>query len=49
MAVEDQAKSQGVGKWSKDPETSHVRNIKYNIDNASNFVDSFRQKPIDGN
>ncbi len=48
MALEDQAKSQGVGKWSKDPETNHIRSIKYNIDNPSNFVDSFRQKPIDG-
>lgn len=47
VALEDQAKSQGLGKWSKDPETNHVRNIKYNIENASNFVDSFRQKPID--
>lgn len=47
VALEDQAKSQSLGKWSKDAETDHVRNIKYTLDNTTNFVDSFRQKPID--
>lgn len=48
MALEEQAKAQNLGKWSKDPEESHIRNMKYTIENATNFVDSFRQKPIDG-
>jgi staphylococcal nuclease domain-containing protein 1 len=47
VALEEQAKQQGVGKWSKDPEADHVRQLKSTIENASNFVDSFRQKPID--
>ena len=48
VALEDQAKSQGLGKWSKDPESDHVRNLKYTIENPTNFVDSLRQKPVDG-
>jgi hypothetical protein len=48
VALEDQAKSQSLGKWSKDAEESHIRNIKYTIENASNFVNSFHQKPVDG-
>lgn len=48
MALEDQAKSQCLGKWSKDPETNHIRQIKYNVENAKSFVDSFHQKPVDG-
>ncbi len=45
--LEEQAKSLGVGKWAKDNADSHVRNLKYTIENASNFVDSFRKKPVD--
>ena len=47
VALEEQAKSAGKGKWSKDAESAHVRSIKYSVENASNFVDSHRQKPID--
>ena len=49
VALEDQAKSQGLGKWGKESDANnHIRNIKYTIDNPSNFVASFHQKPIDG-
>jgi len=48
VALEDQAKSQGVGKWAKDTtDAQHVRNLKYTLENATNFVDSFRKKPVD--
>ena len=47
IALEEQAKSQAVGKWSKDAEADHVRQIKYSIDNPKHFVDSQRQKPVD--
>lgn len=47
VSLEDHAKSNNLGKWSKDAESDHVRNIKYTLDNPTNFVDSFRQKPID--
>ncbi len=49
IALEDHAKSQGIGKWCKESDgNSHIRNIKYTIDNPTNFVDSFHQKPLDG-
>lgn len=48
VALEEQAKSAGLGKWSKDSEASHVRDIKYTLENAKSFVDSHKQKPIDG-
>ena len=48
VALEEQAKSACLGKWSKDPEASHVRDIKYTLENARNFVDIHKQKPIDG-
>lgn len=47
VALEEQAKSSGLGKWSKDPEASHVRDVKYTLENAKSFVDSHKQKPID--
>ena len=51
VALEDLAKSQGKGRWSKsDTEAQHVRNIKWNVgENPTNFVDSFHYKPINGN
>lgn len=47
VSLEDSAKSSGLGKWSKDSEAEHVRNIKYTLENPTGFVDSFRQKPVD--
>jgi len=37
VALEEQAKSAGLGKWSKDLESEHVRNVKYTLDNAKTF------------
>jgi staphylococcal nuclease domain-containing protein 1 len=48
IALEDQAKSHNLGKWSKSPESEHVRDVKYTLENPTNFVDSFRQKTVDG-
>jgi hypothetical protein len=48
VALEENAKSQNLGKWSKNNESDHVRDVKYTIENSTNFVDSHRQKPIDG-
>ncbi len=47
VALEDQAKNQAVGKWSRDLEADHVRNVKYTLDNPKHFVDSLKQKPVD--
>jgi staphylococcal nuclease domain-containing protein 1 len=47
VALEDHAKNQGVGKWSKDAEADHIRNVKYTIDNPKHFVDSLKQKPVE--
>ena len=48
VALEDQAKSHKLGKWSQTPESEHIRDVKYTLDNPTNFVDSFRQKTVDG-
>jgi len=47
IALEDHAKSLSLGKWSKDSDSDHVRNVKYTLDNARTFVDSLKQKPVD--
>lgn len=47
--LEDAAKAAGKGKWSKDAENGRiVRNIKWNVENPRNFVDSFHHKPVEG-
>lgn len=48
IALEDHAKSQNLGKWSKSPESDHVRDVKYTLENPTHFVDSFKQKPQEG-
>ncbi|RNA25196.1 staphylococcal nuclease domain-containing 1-like [Brachionus plicatilis] len=47
VALEDQAKAKNLGKWSKEPDTEHIRDIKYTLENPGAFVDSFAQKPQD--
>jgi staphylococcal nuclease domain-containing protein 1 len=47
VAIEEQAKSSCLGKWSKDSESDHVRNMKYSLENPKTFVDSLKQKPVD--
>jgi staphylococcal nuclease domain-containing protein 1 len=45
IALEEEAKSHSLGKWSKtEPESDHVRDVKYTLDNPTHFVDSFKQK-----
>lgn len=48
IALEDQAKSQNLGKWSKSPESEHIRDMKFSIENPTHFVDSFKQRPQEG-
>ena len=48
IALEDHAKSQNVGKWSKSPESEHIRDVKYTLENPTHFVDSFKQKAQEG-
>lgn len=47
VALEEQAKSSCLGKWSKDSDSDHVRNVKYTLENPRSFVDSLKQKPVD--
>ncbi|KAG1653353.1 Nuclease domain-containing protein 1 [Nymphon striatum] len=45
--LEDAAKSDGVGKHGvRSEQESHVRDIKWTIDNPRNFVDSLHNKPV---
>ena len=46
--LEDLAKAAGKGKWAKENNENMVRDIKWNIENPRNFVDSLHQKPVDG-
>ncbi|MFT7799310.1 staphylococcal nuclease domain-containing protein 1 [Arapaima gigas] len=44
--LEDQAKSAKKGLWSEGGGSHTIRDIKYNIENLRNFVDSMHQKPV---
>lgn len=44
--LEDQAKSQGKGRWAGG-DAQHVRNVRWNIENMRSFVDKARGKPFD--
>lgn len=47
--MEDAAKSAGKGKWGSAEElATHVRDIKWTIDNPRQFVDANKNKEIDG-
>ena len=50
VQLEDTAKAAGKGKWGP-PEivSEHVRDIKWTIENVRHFVDSYHNKPLDGN
>lgn len=47
IQIEDTAKAAGKGKFAAEGVSSHVRDIKWNIDNPRHFVDSHHYKPID--
>ncbi|XP_076336232.1 staphylococcal nuclease domain-containing protein 1-like [Tachypleus tridentatus] len=44
--LEDAAKAAGKGKWSTDPSHSHVRDMKYTVENPRNFIDSLHHAPV---
>ncbi len=48
VAVEERARAAKVGKWAADGEASHVRDVKYAVEDAKAFVDKHGQKPIEG-
>ena len=49
IQLEDAAKAAGKGKWGSPEETAvHVRDIKWQIDNTRHFVESNKNKEIDG-
>ncbi|XP_062586352.1 staphylococcal nuclease domain-containing protein 1-like [Saccostrea cucullata] len=47
IQLEDAAKAAGKGKWNTAEAAKHVRNVKWNVENPRNFVDSHHNKPID--
>jgi hypothetical protein len=52
FTLEDAAKASGKGKWNEDVLThpeKYIRDIKWTIENPRQFVDSYHQKPMDGN
>lgn len=48
IQLEDTAKAAGKGKWNTAEAAKHIRNVKWTVENARNFVDSHHNKPIDG-
>jgi hypothetical protein len=47
VQLEETAKAAGKGKFAPDA-SSHVRDIKWVIENPRHFVDSHHNKPIEG-
>lgn len=47
IQLEDTAKAAGKGKWNTAEAAKHIRNVKWTVENARNFVDSHHNKPID--
>ncbi len=48
VGVEEAARAAKVGKWAADAEASHVREVKYAVEDAKAFVDKHGQRPIEG-
>jgi len=49
IQLEDAAKAAGKGKWGSPEEiAAHVRDIKWQVDNTRHFVESNKNKEIDG-
>lgn len=49
IQMEDAAKAAGKGKWSLPEEAAnHVRDIKWQVENIRHFVESNKNKEIDG-
>ena len=48
-ALEEAAKAAGKGKWGPPEELAlHIRDTKWNIDNPRHFVESHKNKEIEG-
>jgi len=49
IQMEDAAKAAGKGKWGSPEEVAnHVRDIKWQVENTRHFVESNKNKEIDG-
>ena len=49
IQMEDAAKAAGKGKWgSPEDVATHVRDIKWQVENIRHFVESNKNKEIDG-
>jgi len=49
IQLEDAAKAAGKGKWGSPEElAAHVRDIKWQVDNVRHFVESNKNKEVDG-
>jgi len=49
IQLEDAAKAEGRGKWGLPEDlAAHVRDIKWQVDNTRHFVESNKNKEIDG-
>jgi len=49
IQLEDAAKAAGKGKWGSPEEVAtHVRDVKWQVDNTRHFVESNKNKEIDG-
>ena len=49
IQLEDAAKAAGKGKWASPEElVTHVRDVKWQVDNTRHFVESNKNKEIDG-
>eukprot|EP00118_Oscarella_pearsei_P025078 m.307457 g.307457 ORF g.307457 m.307457 type:complete len:902 (+) comp42308_c0_seq1:69-2774(+) len=46
--LEDLAKAAGKGKWNEDSTEKHVREVKWSLENVSQFVDRHHGKEMDG-
>ncbi|CAH1119897.1 unnamed protein product [Phaedon cochleariae] len=46
IELEDTAKAAGKGKWSTTGALEHVRDIKWSVENMSDFVDQHQLQPI---
>ena len=52
IQLEEAAKAAGKGKWNPEVQTNtakFIREVKWTVDNPRQFVDSFHQKPLEGN
>ncbi|XP_043270366.1 staphylococcal nuclease domain-containing protein 1 [Venturia canescens] len=44
--LEDAAKAAGKGKWSGEPSSDHIRDVKWSVENPRVIVDKYGGKPV---